>query len=277
MTGNETTLSHWELWMRAQGLSPRTINERLGTVRNLLRHARTMATALEPEHIQAWLARDMSGATRATYHASIRAFAKWMQRTGLREDNPTERTPSPKRPKSRPRPLTGDQLDALLRACNRRRTRAYVLLGAFAGLRVHEIAKVRGEDIDPWSESITVLGKGGKVARLPLHDELIAEARRWPSQGYWFPTYVPSSKPHISSQAVSLAISDAMRRAGVRATPHQLRHTYGTELVRQGVHLRVVQELMRHESPASTAIYTEVDLDQMREGVKALSLPRRAA
>lgn len=269
------TLSSWEVWMKSQGLSERTIRERIGTVRNLLSRSHTTARSLEPVHIQTWLARDMSQATRATYHASIRAFCKWMQRSGIREDNPADRTPSPKRPKTLPRPLSPEQLYALLRACNRRRTRAYVLLGALAGLRVHEIAKIQGEDVDPWTGVLTVIGKGGKVARLPLHDELIAEAKRWPTTGWWFPSYT-GSRPHVSSHAVSMAISDAMWRAGVRATPHALRHTYGTELVKAGVHLRVVQEAMRHENPASTAIYTKVDSEQLREGIGRLVLPGAA-
>lgn len=271
-------LNNWVLWMKAQGLSARTIGERLSTIRHLLAHGATTGEELSPTHIQSYLARDMSASTRATYHASIRAFCSWMQRTGVRMDNPADHTPRPKRPKSRPRPVEGSQLAALLVAANRKRTLTYILLGAMAGLRVHEIAKVRGEDIDPYTGILTVIGKGGKVAAIPLHERLIQEARDYPPKGYWFPAYgKQTSRPHISSHAVSAAISGAMERAGFAGKPHQLRHFYGTELVRAGVNLRIVQTLMRHESPATTAIYTRVDVDQMRDGISLLRMPESAA
>ena len=265
-------LDDWQLWMRAQGLSERTIDERLATMRHLLVYSATTPLGLAPEHIQAYLAREMMPATRATYHASVRAFCAWMQRTGRRPDNPADQTPRPRRPRSRPRPLATAQLDALLRAANRRRTRAYILLAAYAGLRVHEIAKIQGRDIDPYTHVLTVTGKGGKTATIPLHDVLVEEAASWPSDGYWFPTYTPgAARPHVAAHAVSDAIGAAMLRAGFAGKPHQLRHFYGTELVRAGVNLRVVQALMRHESPATTAIYTEVDVDQLRAGIDRLA------
>lgn len=268
-------LDRWTLWMKSQGLSDRTITERLSTVRHLLAHAGKDGLNLAPEDIQRYLARDMSPSTRATYHASIRAFTAWMQRAGERADNPSDQTPRPKRPKSRPRPVEDSQLAALLIAANRRRTVTYILLGAMAGLRVHEIAKIRGEDIDPYTGVLTVVGKGGKVAAIPLHDRLIQEASNYPSTGYWFPNYGRrATSPHVHGSAVSAAISRTMERAGFQGKPHQLRHFYGTELVRAGVNLRIVQELMRHESPATTAIYTRVDVDQLRDGLSLLQLPK---
>lgn len=267
-------LDQWRLWMQSQGLSNRTITERLATVRHMLTHTDVQPHDLAPTDIQSYLARNMSPASRATYHATIRAFCTWMQRNGIRTDNPADLTPRPKRPKSAPRPVESSQLAALIAVANRRRTLTYILLGAMAGLRVHEIAKIRGEDIDPYTGVLTVVGKGGKVAQIPLHERILEEACHYPQHGYWFPTYTPDSKtPHIAAHAVSAAISGAMHRAGFAGKPHQLRHFYGTELVRAGVNLRIVQTLMRHESPATTAIYTRVNVDQMREGIAALTFP----
>ena len=271
----ETTLTRWEIWQEAQGLSARTIAERLATMRHLAAHSRATPLDLEPDHIIAFIARPgMSAATRATYHASIRAFCAWMQRTGVRPDNVADQTPRPRRPKSRPRPVEASQLEALLHAANRRRTRSYILLGALAGLRVHEIAKLHGRDIDPYTGVLTITGKGGKTAAIPLHDRLLEEASHYPRDAYWFPAYgKQTSNEHVNAHAVSGAIRSAMVRAGIHGKPHQLRHFYGTELVRAGVNLRIVQTLMRHESPATTAIYTQVDQDQQRAGIAALQWP----
>lgn len=268
-------LEEWKLWMTSQGLSARTIGERTSTIRTLLVGAGAFSLTLAPQDIQEFLARDMSPATRATYHATIRAYCAWMQRTGIRPDNPADQTPRPRRPKSAPRPIQTAQLDALLATVNRERTRAYILLGALAGLRVHEIAKIHGRDIDPYTFVLTVQGKGGKVATVPLHEDLIELAKRMPRNAYWFPAYsAQRDADHVSGHAVSDAIRRTMIRAGFDGKPHQLRHFFGTELVRAEVNLRVVQKLMRHESPASTAIYTDVDYDQMRSGIDRLNVGR---
>ncbi|MGO2669010.1 MAG: tyrosine-type recombinase/integrase [Microbacterium gubbeenense] len=80
----------------------------------------------------------------------------------------------------------------------------------------------------------------------------------------------PARSGPVGPHAVSSAIRHSMLRVGLDGKPHQLRHSYGTELVRAGVNLRVVQQLMRHESPATTAIYTAVDDEQLRAGIATL-------
>jgi integrase/recombinase XerD len=169
-----------------------------------------------------------------------------------------------------------EQLAELLRVVNRRRTRMMILLAALAGLRVHEIAKMHGGDLDRISGVLTVTGKGGKTAMIPLHEDLLAEAESWPRADWWFPSYGAAKLPHVTPSAVSQAIKDTMVRAGIDGTPHQLRHWYGTSLLKRGADLRLVQSLMRHESPATTAIYTKVDIDQLRGGIARLSLPGAA-
>lgn len=271
-------LESWAQWQRAQGLSDRTITERHATMRALFAMTETDVITLQPLHIIAYCARrEISPATRASYHATIRAFCLWAQRVKIRPDNPALETPVPKRPKSEPRPIAGAHLGAMLGAVNRSRTRTYILLAALAGLRVHEIAKIRGEDFDRAAWSLTVTGKGGKTALLPVHDVLRLEVDRYPAHGVWFPTYVPhTGRQHIEAHAVSRAIRDVMRRAGVPGTPHALRHWYGTELLDKGSDLRVVQELMRHESPATTAGYTRVNFSARVTGIQSLELPQAA-
>lgn len=261
VTDDDVVIADWRLWMDAKGLARRTIDDRTRIIRNVLRDTGATAGSLSPHDIQTFLARPVSTSTKATYHAHIRAFTAWMQRTQVRNDDPADRTPRPRRPKSTPRPITPAQLHAMLDATRWRRTRAYVLLAAYAGLRVHEIAKLRGEDIA--GGLLTVTGKGGKTCTIPVHVALTELVAQYPSRGWWF----PSHDGHVRGTSVSQVIGRCMRRAGVPGTPHALRHFYGTELVKAGVNLRVVQMLMRHESPATTAIYTRVDQGQMRDGI----------
>lgn len=277
---NDKTLAAWRLWQESQGLSQRTITERAAVIRHLLEYSGADPLTLTPDHIVAYTARpELSPASKGTYHASIRAFCRWLVQTERRADDPSSRTPRPKRPKGRPRPVHDNQLEALLAQVNRRRTRLMILLAALAGLRVHEIAKVRGEDFDLANDVLTVVGKGGKLALLPLHERIASEVSTFPRHGWLFPAYGDNrtAAGHIEPQSVSLSIMRTMRRAGVDGKAHQLRHWYATSLLAAGADLRIVQELMRHESPATTAIYTKVDMTQQMAALTRLRLPQASS
>ena len=270
-------LHEFRAWQRAANLAERTVTERAGAVRALSEHAGVDPLMIQPVHIVRWLARPkLSAVTRSTYHAHVRAFYSWAVEAGHRADDPTSATPVPKRPRSIPRPIQTEQLAAVLAVCSRSRTRAMVMLAALSGLRVHEIAKVRGEDFDLDARTLTVTGKGDKQAVIPLHGDLVRMARdEWPRRGYWFTSYQNRDHP-VSSRAVGQAVSRAMDRAGVAGTAHQLRHWYGTELLERGASLRTVQELLRHESVATTQIYTRVTSGRRRAAIEGLVLPDRA-
>jgi integrase/recombinase XerD len=89
-----------------------------------------------------------------------------------------------------------------------------------------------------------------------------------PPVGYWFPSR--TAVGHVEGSWVSTCIRRALRAVGSTATAHQLRHSFGTAVLRSSHDLRVTQELLRHSSPASTAIYTQVaDLDKV-DAIRAL-------
>lgn len=169
-----------------------------------------------------------------------------------------------------PRPVTSAQVEAILGACadtRARQTRAYVILAAYAGLRVHEIAQIRGEDVR--DGELLVDGKGGSRSSVPMHPAVAALADVMPRRGWWFPT--DGIEGHVHRCSVSSAIARAMRRADVPGTPHALRHHYGTQvLISSGGNLRVTQRALRHASPATTAIYTAIADDSLRMAIAAI-------
>lgn len=264
-------LSEWAAWQNAQGLAQRTITERAATMRFLFTSSDTTPATLTARQIIAFCGREgLMPASKASYHATIRAFCAWMVRIEMRADDPSTMTPRPKRPRARPRPLTRLDVHRVYLAANRRRTRAYIALAVLAGLRVHEIAKFHGFDVNAEHGSLTVTGKGGVTELIPLHPDLADLARKMPRDGYWFPAY--NGAEHVGRSAVHEAISGAMHRAGVRATPHQLRHSYGTELLRGGANLRTVQELLRHASIETTQRYTDTEWTAKMTAIHTLRL-----
>lgn len=259
----------WLIAMRAQGLATRTTTERARVIRQAARTAGARPDELDPIAIQRLLAQTTAPGTRYAYYSILRAWHRWLTRTGRRADDPTAVIDPPRMPAGRPRPLTRDQLDHVLALDLHPDTRTKILLAAYAGLRAHEIAKIRGQDIDTRAGTLTVTGKGGRTDTLPLHPRIAAEAATRPGEAHWFPSPTRPSQP-VTGKSVSRAISAALKRAGIDATAHQLRHTYATELLAAGADSRIVQTLMRHSSLATTARYLGVSTDQQRAAITAL-------
>jgi len=276
MNINHDPLHSWRLWQEAQSLSERTISERASVIRNLLDFAGAEALTITPDDIIGFTGQaHLSSSSKATYHATIRAYCLWLVKTGRREDNPALLTPTPKRVRGAARPISTNQLGVMLEVANRRRTRMMILLAAGAGLRIHEVAKFHGQDLDRVSGIITVTGKGGSTAMIPADESIMAEQHLFPVDDYWFPSY-NRDQPHVHRTAVYQAIAGTMKRAGISATPHQIRHWYGTTLLDEGVDVRIVQEMMRHKTLATTQLYTRVHMRQMMAGSRRLRVPAAA-
>ena len=256
--------------MQGQGLSARTITERIRVINQVTTATGTDPAALTPHTISAWLGTLPSAATKSTYYAVLRAWSRWLVQSDHRIDDPTTRVARPKTPAGHPRPVTDAQLDAVLALPLRQDTRTKIILAAYAGMRVHEIAKIRGEDISPVAGTITITGKGGRTDTLPAHQLILQQASLYPRKGFWFPSPRNPTVP-VQAKTVSRVISDAFDRADAPATAHQLRHYFATSLLRAGTDSRVVQSLMRHESLATTGRYLAVNTDQQRAALNGLA------
>ncbi|WP_309313941.1 tyrosine-type recombinase/integrase [Actinomyces oris] len=259
----------WEASMQGQGLSQRTITERVRVINQVTAATGADPAVLTPQAISAWLATLPSAATKSTYYAVLRAWCKWLVQSDHRADDPTTRVARPKTPAGHPRPVTDAQLDAVLALPLHQDTRTKIILAAYAGMRVHEIAKIKGEDISPVAGTITITGKGGRTDTLPAHQLILQQANLYPRRGFWFPSPKDPAVP-VRAKTVSAAISAAFDRADAPATAHQLRHYHATSLLRAGADSRVVQSLMRHESLATTGRYLAVNTDQQRAALSGL-------
>lgn len=267
-------LEDWQIWMQAKGLAERTWRERAQIVARVAQAATVSPEDLTNRQIMTFLARSGIGpSTRANYHVALTAWFKWLVEQDHRTDNPMIKIPRPRVPRRRPRPMATEHLEQLLATRMHRRTRMMILLATFQGLRVSEIAKIRGEHVDLTGHRLYVRGKGGVDEWLPLHPRVAEEAAGYPRKGYWFTTHTGNSqgvRGPILARSVSTIISNAAARAGAMGTAHNIRHWYGTELNRAGVPILTLRSLMRHASAATTQIYAEIDEDQRSEGIGRL-------
>jgi site-specific recombinase XerD len=272
-------IKQWQLWQYAARKSDRTITERIRVICAFAGETNCSPVHAEALDIIDWLTAhtDWSVATAATYHSYLRSWFGWLTIMEHRVDNPMVKLGSPRYPDRVPRPVSDDHLVRLLCTAMHHRTRVMILLAALAGLRVHEIARVRGEDIDISRPALHVLGKGRRSAWLPLHPLLVDAAATMPARGWWFPGNARRAGEHVHSKSVSAIIGNAMRRVHVHGTPHSLRHWFGTTLLDDGADLRTVQELLRHRSLATTQGYTRVCDERRDEAIGRLNPFRGAA
>lgn len=254
--------------MRAGGLSERTVQTRTSQIRTLCRAVgEDDPAAITTGQLIDWLSVCVSPWTRRTYWSSARAWCDWLIRMGLREDDPSALLPAPKMPRGTPRPVAWAVIEKMLAEPASVRSYSYVALAAYTGLRVHEIAKFRGEDVDVEVGWLFVDGKGARRAALPLHPVIARLAIGMDPVGYWFPG---ACGGHVRPQAVSRTIRAALERVGSHASAHALRHAFGSQVLRNSHDIRVTQLLLRHQSLSSTQVYTEVSDADMVAAVNAL-------
>ncbi len=259
----DEVLEEYARWMRSWGASESTVRQRLVCVRARMKE--WGPDGFTQRNIEGFLGRpDLAQWSRSTYHSHLMSFCSWLEATGASESNPMSSVRKSKRPKPAPRPLSEAEVELILsRATGRERD--WVLLAMLAGLRAHEIAKIRGQDVSP--DGIYVEGKGGSRNTLPTHPDLWQMAQRYPRTGYWFPS---RKGGHVNAATVTNRVSALFTRLGISGSVHRARHTYGTRLLRAGVNIRKVQKLMRHANLETTATYTAVDEDELRAAVGLL-------
>lgn len=265
---DEHVLTAWSLAMRAEGHSEKTVELRCGAARVAARMAGRPLRQLSVEDWREFLASYPNPSTKATYHAAAVRLCRFMVAEGLRPDDPTERIKPPRVPRGVPRPCTTTALAEMLTAAGAHRP--MLMLAAYQGLRAAEVAKVRGDDVDPGRNVLHVVGKGGVAANLPMHPEIAALAREMPRLGWWFPSPKRAGEP-VHAHTVTMAVRRACARAGLpEMGAHRLRHWYGTELVNSGTDLRTAQTLLRHSSLTTTATYVQVNDEARRAAVLRL-------
>lgn len=260
------TLDDYEAYEYAAGRSPQTITLRLTYLRQLA-HALADKPVTSTNVIR-WISRhrDWSPQTRATVAGSVRSWLRWASdnldaEVPAAASIPVAHIPVRRRYRNVEDPRV---VSALIRSTPT--TSLMILLARDAGLRRAEIAQIHARDLLP-DDLLLVHGKGDKERVVPLTpllaDSLADRAEHYP--GFLFPG---PDGGHISPQSVYARI-----RRALNVNPHQLRHTFATVCYdTNGHNLREVQELLGHESSATTERYVGVESGRLKDSVYAASI-----
>jgi integrase/recombinase XerC len=209
---------------------------------------------------------------------AIASFYHFLEDTGSAVLNPARGLPLPKVAQRFPTCLTAEQAGALLDAAHTPWHRAMIVLLLFAGLRRSEVAAITLDDLDMGNAQLLVRGKGAKERVVPL-TPLVVEAvkeylpcRPQTESQHLFVSRVGGHPLH--ARVAGRMLQHVLQRAGLgeeHITPHRLRHTFATHLIRSGVDVRTVQELLGHADLQTTARYLHSDTRTKQAAVGKLA------
>ena len=230
-------------------------------------------------HLASLATRGQARATMARRAAALRRYFQWLRRTGVVGTDPASRLSAPAGAARLPRVLSREAVGALLdhapeppaddrvHEAAARRDDAVLELLYGSGLRVAELCRLDLGDIDLERRQVTVWGKGSKQRTVPVSAPAVAALACWRDRRHLLAGRDAGDALFCNRVGRRLGERDVRRlldrRAASPTHPHALRHTFATHLLDGGADLRVVQELLGHESVATTQVYTHVSKERL--------------
>ena len=224
----------------------------------------------------------LAAKTVARQLAACRTFFKFAIQENLRKDDPTGVIDGVSVPSGIPKALAEDEVAALLAACTgddsySRRDRALLEFLYATGARISEACGLSLSDLDMDEQVVRLFGKGSKERIVPfgapakraLDDWLslggrdLLSPKQWRTRADADTVFLGRGGRRISRQAAWNIVRKYASIAGIKKdiSPHVMRHSCATHMLRHGADLRVVQELLGHASVSTTQVYTRVDND----------------
>jgi integrase/recombinase XerD len=228
---------------------------------------------------------DRARYSRATINrrlSAVKSFFAWLVETGYLAVDPLSVVSGPKQPRRLPVTLTAQDVKRLLEVSDKDtpvglRNQAIIELFYASGARISEVAGLSANAIDFAQMQVTVLGKGSKQRIVPLHGlalrtlheyltmarpQLLVHAKR-PTDALFLTT----RGARLSADAIRKMFKQVLGLAGLDASlsPHDLRHSFATDLLDGGADLRSVQEMLGHASLSTTQIYTHLSIGHLKE------------
>lgn len=244
-----------------------------------------------PETIQGFLhdlhGNNISARSMARKISSIKLLYAYLhERHGVL--NPAELIMAPKIGSALPKVLTEEEIEELFTAAEkdqstlgkRNKFMLYVLYAT--AIRITELTSMKVAAVQFDTGFITIVGKGGKVRMVPLpqttlqmardyvehvRPKLIEGAAKTAEQDFMFPVIYGKKIKGISRQACWIILNDLWRKTSIQRTisPHQLRHSLATHLLKNGADLISLQMMLGHENVTTVQIYTHVEVSHLRK------------
>jgi len=238
-----------------------------------------------PDHFRVYLfhlmKEEKARATIRLHFAALRTFYKFLGERFAFRENPLKEVQLPKAQRKLPVVLSAAQMEHLLatplRVPPTRKAPAWLpfrdaaILELFysAGLRISELAALNVTDVDPYNETVRVLGKGRKERLCPVGLKALEaiELYRGRAGVHSGALFLSKLRRRLSVRNIAAMLDKYVLLAELPRgiTPHKLRHSFATHLLDHGADLRSVQTLLGHASLSTTQIYTHVSIERMKK------------
>jgi site-specific recombinase XerC len=203
-----------------------------------------------------------------------RGFFEWFGQHGGPLANPARGVRAPRTGKRLPKAMAPDATAGLLDGAVGSndflglRDQAIAELFYSSGLRLTELTSLNVADVDPYSESVRVMGKGRKERVVPVGAPALTAIQhyRHAAKIEAGPLFLNKARKRLGSTAVWSLLKRYLRHTSIphEASPHKLRHSFATHILDAGADLRSVQSLLGHASLSTTQIYTHVSIERLR-------------
>lgn len=204
--------------------------------------------------------------------SAVRGFVKYLSREGVLLGDPVAGIKGPKAPEGLPRALSIDETVRLLETPRSgrypQRDRLILELLYASGLRLAELVGLNWDDVDLEDRWLRVHGKGSKDRMVPFGESAQELLLEWQGAMHCFegPVFPGQTEGRIAERTVHRLVLRAAKDAEISdVSPHTLRHCFATHLLERGAPLRVVQELLGHESIVTTQRYLSVTTEIMKK------------
>jgi len=229
----------------------------------------------DSEDIESYFSKKSFSSERSQARAlsSLRSFFSWLIMEGYIKENPCDRVEAPKLGRYLPDVLSVDEIDAImesvdLNSWNGLRDRAILELLYGCGMRVSEAVGLHVSDIFFKEGFVRIVGKGNKQRIVPAGDQAFDAIEKYlhvrpepASAEYDDSLFLNKDGRTLSRISMFNMVKRQAMAAGIHKeiSPHSFRHSFATHLIENGADLRIVQEMLGHESILTTEIYTHVD------------------
>ena len=286
----ETTLLEFRDYLKLErSLSPNTVAGYTSDVERYLAFLKELGVApadADSDDIQRFVQeRVEAGLTKRSQSrliSSVKALYRFLDAEGRLQENPCDRIATPKLNVHLPTVLSVEEVLAILESVDLsqpegQRNRCILEVLYSCGLRVSELISLKISDIFPDEQFIRVFGKGSKQRIVPVGEPALKAIRLYreireagPVQrGAEDILFLNRRGGKLSREMVFHIVKEQVAAAGIRknVSPHTFRHSFATHLVENGADLRVVQQMLGHESILTTEIYTNVDTRKWQDTI----------
>ncbi|WP_165730481.1 site-specific tyrosine recombinase XerD [Polaribacter sp. 20A6] len=289
----QNAIRDFQLFLRIErGLSKNTIDSYTRDLEKLMLFLEENEINLTPitideESIQQFIyevAKKVNPRSQARIISGLRSFFDYLIFEDYRETNPTDLIEAPKIGRKLPDTLSEDEINSLISAIDlshpqgeRNRTILETLYSC--GLRVSELITLKISDLFFEEGFVRVIGKGNKQRFVPIHyaaqkyiSSYIKDIRAHiqPQKGFEDTVFLNRRGKGLTRQMIFIILKNLSIEIDLKKkiSPHTLRHSFATHLLKNGADLRAIQQMLGHESITTTEVYVHLDKSYLKEVVE---------